>query len=174
GNEILDYNDQEKVIAYEKFLYESFKDFNHEVLKDSFFIDNGQLKQIEGYNDYDVYVCWYQNEIVASMAINKNVNTSHLLKYDFDISLFQKPYCEGRHFSALGIKKMEAKGLDVIVSFTKYVLNHLRKSYQYVYGTCKKDLLRFYNLIGFREIQMITYKKEERYLLELDLNNSRF
>jgi hypothetical protein len=168
--DLLDINSEEDVSSYEKALY---KAFSSRGLVEPVRIADHELHRTRSkipYQSQSVFVAKVRNKVVASMAINYDMdNILQLELRGFSIDKKRPKICEVLHlFSLMDMMN----GQPLIATISKYALEKIKaRGVETVFATCAERRLNSYKRIGLSAIaeNNLPINGSKYFLLEMNL-----
>ena len=170
---ILDTNNEDELIEYEKELFDSFSKLDPDgwVMNNYQIINGNRLRsKTLTYEDIEVYLVKNYCKILIGSSVNYNVNKKLQLEImGFYLDKKIKNFCEGLIF----FTTEQAKNHDFLkistnlFEFIKKKL--LKKNIKTVYGTCSRKLKAMYSLLGYEVIDKLVVNNEKKLLMKLEM-----
>ena len=166
----LDLNNSNEIKLYEEEFYHAFavKTNNTWVVNHNQKIGENRLRANIPYDDQRIYTINYNHKLAAAAAVNIRCNSFQFEKKGFTLKN-KTNICEGlntfftAHFP-------DSLFLELFGNFTDYMFSSLKKmGFDYFYGTARKEMLNFYTLLGFEEVDQRIPEGIPYYLLKAKL-----
>lgn len=163
---VLDLNNAEEIIAYERALFRAFQGTEILTLDEIWDYDKSKrrLKTKIPYQSQEVYITKLQGMIIGGVPVNFNMKEPLQLEMmGFSIDKSAENICEG-----LGVFSLQVfhETIPVGLELRDYAFERIKqKNIKIVYGTCSQRKLKGYLNLKFKVIDERIFKGEKKYLL---------
>ena len=166
---ILNTNETQNIIKFEKSFFQSFVNINNQLIHLIWDWDwqEQRLKTRIAYHDQIIYILEDDSqEIIAAIATNINSSQSQFSEFGFKFPPETAKYCEVLTLFMHPQANLSVFQLRDFVQLC--TTDSSSRGFQKTYATCSKRLLRLYQRIGVEIIDKTIIQGEERYFIRLD------
>jgi len=165
---ILDSHNEYDVIAYEKSLFRAFSRLSDLGIARTKDVDSAseRMRNKIPYSDLDILLGWLDGRIIASLAINRNMDRVLQLELmGFSIDKSEPGICEGLSlFNHRVLVNNQSVGLLLKEFGDRYAASLGIKK---IYGTCSEKTIKGYTKLGFTVLDTLSIEGVRQFLIQI-------